>query len=659
MTHRYISAITDRSSTKRRRGSAVFAGVSFLTVATTVAAFAVAFFAVSPSPAARAEAPPIAPAVSVADAKKQRNMVDVEDIRLRSTFARFGVIHRPTLVTTQGSLPTLLLPARAQAYTVRDLIAAGAMQGEVDGSYLLTKNVIVGPDANLVIQGGGTLRMASGAGGFATLSSWRGGLQLSGTATSPLKIIGWNPQNLVPDKVVTDGRAYLRTLGGQLLLRNVQASYLGFWSGRTGGVAWTGSKGEPASGGSASSTFTNNAYGLFVSGSNGVQIVGARVEGSEYAGVAVHRDAVATNVSTTTAIHNLGDGFAVDRASQTRLLHDVSTENAKDGFVLDGRGTGLTTTAAGTSASQAQGTVMDGDTATGNRGYGIRVLGGQDIVVRNSTVTCLGLGVVVKSGAINVHVVNVTVNGAKDAGLQAGPDAKNTALNANTVNGAAVGILTENATGSIITTNRITGATKVGITLRGPANGSKVQGNSVQGVGWRPIDIRKAIGMVPADVSGNSTGGWTYRVSKPWYSLLEQHPALLIWLFIIVMLCFGWQSGRRSKSRPLVHPYPETDLLVSRGAFGSEQPAPAPSPALVGAGVGAGAGARPARVMMATASDGLPPRAPRPPRSAPADRPAAPPPGGSRSGAPRGGAPRPTGPRPPAQRPPGHRPPPP
>ena len=50
-----------------------------------------------------------------------------------------------------------------------------------------------------------------------------------------------------PTTVTDDGRAYLRSIGGQISIEHAEISSLGFWSGRTGGLALTGTD-RPTSG---------------------------------------------------------------------------------------------------------------------------------------------------------------------------------------------------------------------------------------------------------------------------------------------------------------------------------------------------------------------------------------------------------------------------
>ncbi|MCK9898841.1 right-handed parallel beta-helix repeat-containing protein [Frankia sp. Cpl3] len=524
-------------------------------------------------PAQAKPVPPLPP-VSSGDAKQQSVLVDAEDIRMRSMFERFGVLTAPTLVEVAGSQPTLLLPARRAPYSAEDVIAAGGGRREVDGAVLFTAHVLVGPQARLVIDASvGTLRLASGAAGFTSVSTWRGGLEFAGaTPDNPLTVIGWDVQNLEPDSLTADGRSYLRTMGGELILRNVSANHLGFWNGRTGGVAWTGSKGEPSTGGAANSTFSNNIYGAYVSGSEGIQMIGVRLTDNERSGLAVHRDAITTLVSGVTAARNHGDGMTIDRASGSRVMRSTVADNSGDGISLDGRGLGVIATATGVQINQIRDTLIEENTVSANGRYGIRVVGGENTIVRKNTISDGQLGIIVKSGANGTQVTGNTITGPDEAGIQIGPDARRTAITENAVSDSRLGVITQEATTNIISRNKIRDATEFAITVRGPADGTAIQWNTLAGEGWRAVDIRKALGVREADVHHNNAEGWVEREPQHWYTLIRRHPALVVWGAVALFPILGAWTRHRARRRPPMHPYPESELLVRRLTGGTMRP---------------------------------------------------------------------------------------
>ena len=160
------------------------------------------------------------------------------------------------------------------------------------------------------------------------------------------------------DRLTDDGRAYVRSIGGQVSIANAEISYLGFWSGRTGGLSLTGtdrpdsgaldelarlpegrgrlpsepsveqpeqearppatitSGRRPAGPDRATSTrrpysyvsaaitdttVTDNAFGLFVSGANGLDVRHSSFDDNLVAGLVLHRYVVNAVVERTNA----------------------------------------------------------------------------------------------------------------------------------------------------------------------------------------------------------------------------------------------------------------------------------------------------------------------------------------------------------------------
>ena len=60
-----------------------------------------------------------------------------------------------------------------------------------------------------------------------------------------MTIKSWDPASESADLNTTDGRSYVRVIGGSAEFTHVVFADLGFWSGRTGGVALTGTESAP------------------------------------------------------------------------------------------------------------------------------------------------------------------------------------------------------------------------------------------------------------------------------------------------------------------------------------------------------------------------------------------------------------------------------
>ena len=186
----------------------------------------------------------------------------------------------------------MLTAARAQ-YTSADLVKYHALVC-CRTTPPCSRTTCSSPPTLALSLGGSALRtlyLDNGHGGFATIVTWQAAAcPLPGRASQPMTIMGWDRAANQPATDVGTGRSYIRDVGGNMTLSEVRVSSLGFWSGRTGGVAWTGSTGaRPARGGATSSTFTGNAYGAFVSRGNGIAFGDDLFESNELDGLHIHR----------------------------------------------------------------------------------------------------------------------------------------------------------------------------------------------------------------------------------------------------------------------------------------------------------------------------------------------------------------------------------
>src|SRR5512144_973119 len=250
--------------------------------AVTAAAFLALSSATAVSPAARASSGerPAAPTISPEDADREAALVTAEDRRLTEirTVASLSRWRRKNWKTpyrlSSGSGYTLVLTPSSAPYTLSDLqrLAPQTLLRMSDGSYLLTEDIVVAARAtlHLAAPGGLTLRLASGSDGFAALVSMGGRVELAGGPDAPVTITSWDVDRGAEDTRTVDGRAYVRSIGGQFEAEHVRLSHLGFWSGRTGGLSLTGtdrpntgaieSTGSPAGKGTAPSLL--NGVGL-------------------------------------------------------------------------------------------------------------------------------------------------------------------------------------------------------------------------------------------------------------------------------------------------------------------------------------------------------------------------------------------------------------
>jgi Right handed beta helix region len=490
-----------------------------------------------------------------ASAARQAAAVAAEDTRIRLLVHDAASVYQPEVIAVQGSLPTLVLTARSGAYTYRSLVQYGALVMLPHHAGLLLDSVFVSTNARLNL-GGPKLRalyMDSSASGFTSIVGSGGDLYFAGTQKQPMTIMGWDrtANSAAPD--AGSGRSYIRDVGGKMVLTDVRASALGFWSGRTGGVAWTGSSSTPSTGGAAGTTFTNETYGAFVTRGRNITFDDDLFEFNELDGLHIHRNSAGTSVSDSSAVRNGGDGFLVDRATNnTVLTSDVAEHNAGDGFLIDGRPLVTGASASGGSVAADTGTYVQHSAATGNLRSGIVLEGGSGTVLRGDEICARLTGIAIRDGADNTVVTGNDVRCNPRAALEIGPGAPHSTISGNNLVGARVGMLIRTSGPVVTDSNRIIGATVFGITARGSSSHVSGADNVISGTGFRAVDARAD--AAPPALSGTQDKGWLHRVNVTLWSWLVFHPLALLWLSILLLVILGEIWSRLRRMPP--HPYP-------------------------------------------------------------------------------------------------------
>jgi hypothetical protein len=504
-------------------------------------------------PVSPSQAPATPPSTTYADRETAR--VAAEDARIRAALHMAPHIRQPKAVSVHGSLPTLILPAAASAYTAQTLIQDGAMVTLPNGAALLTENVYVAANATLVLDSATTrtLYLETGKDGFTTIVAWGGRLTFAGTVTQPLAIMGWNRAHNSPAADEGYGRSYIREVDGRMTFTHVRVSRLGFWSGRTGGVAWTGLANGPATGGATDSTFTGDTYGSFVSRGSRVTFLNDLFESNQLDGLHIHRYSMHTRVTASSAVRNGANGFTVSPASQGTLLdRDIAEHNGGHGFYLNGRPLANGASASGGSVSPSAGTTVEYSAALNNIKTGILVEGGLTTVVKGDQVCGSSTGVEVKDGASNTVVTGNTVSCGPKSGISVGPSAPGTELAGNAVDGARTAFMINNSGHVQVDSNLVTRATVFGVFARGATSAVSGVDNTISGSGFRAV--YSSAGAPAFSLDGSNLSGWAYRARVNFFSYLQYHPLAAMWLGIatLLLLAFLWSRRRRAPS----HPYP-------------------------------------------------------------------------------------------------------
>ncbi|MFC6880466.1 MULTISPECIES: right-handed parallel beta-helix repeat-containing protein [Actinomadura] len=570
--------------------------------------------------------------VSADSARQQSTLVDQEDMRVMTTRAKqesdlagggtaAQQARSPRLLTSSNGR-TLMLPQRRQPYYVAELEKLGGQdfQKQSDGSYLLSVNIMVGAGGKLILQsstGPLTIRMRSVPGAFASIVSAGGTVKINGSAQNPVRFTSWNEDTRKPDTQVSDGRAYIRAIGGEFTMKYTQVSNLGFWSGRTGGVALTGSdrpdaaaersaggapnavmlpnggreatrgnreevEVSPAGGGGGGgsfhvpaanlvsgavdhSTFDGNAYGIFVTASNQTLLTNNAIRNSLVHGVLLHRFAKNATIENTTVTRSRGDGFVLSRGTEgVRVTNCVAESNGGNGFTLNGQALADGPSASGESITSFGGNLVSSSVAKNNRRYGVELLGGDNVVVQNSRITGGDMGIVARDDATRVQIAGNQVSRPKRQGIVLRDNVTAATLSGNFVTGTETALYLRDSNGTL-SGNTVQSAKRHGLTLRGNVNATNLTGNTLSGAGPSAMDVDRATGKWQN--VGNNTKGW-HKTAGFWTWMKRVFkPMNVIWasVFLLVAVSMfrsrgaGLRIGRRG-----AHPYEHQDKLEER-----------------------------------------------------------------------------------------------
>lgn len=554
-------------------------------------------------------------------AQEERRLIDVDLVANGILFPQFDA-SRPFRVATEP-VSTLVLPARDSAYTEADLeqIAPQSFYSITPGEYVLSEHLVLMEGATLDLRraGGLTLHLASQEDGFASIVVDGGSLVVEGTPGEPVSIDAWDSVRAIPDTSTGDGRAYIRVKGGYASMSEVKLSNLGFWSGVTGGLSLTGTElastlgltgeaeipevylaapeeaqtveaGKPlvVDGSSEGETgvdltrgstlygngvtawlsgltVTGNAFGLFVSDANSIELQNSEFTGNLVDGVVFHREVTNSRVTSVKSVSNGGDGFRVSRGSQSVLLDSVTASgNAGSGIVIDGSPLALGPSATGQTVAVYGGHSVVNSTISENGKNGIVLRGGDDLLVRRNTISGSTFGIVVSEGATNVTIDENRISGADKQGI-ALKEGVQGAVTGNAVEGGHSGIHIRDSS-VVVERNTVEDVHGHGVTFVGDVAGSVAGLNLITGEGNSPIDSVRASGASIKD--NNDISGWTYVNLVDRIIRIISKPMTFMWTLLALLLLITAFRGSSSRDGGFSSPYRDRTPLhqLTRGA---------------------------------------------------------------------------------------------
>lgn len=490
-------------------------------------------------------------------AEKQAALVEAEDTRITQITSGSAPSQVPYEVAGgPQSLPTTVLTARSRAYDLAALQRLGAVEKADDGAYVLIRSIVVGKGATLSLQDPGTtLRLTSGTAGFASIVAFKGSLMLAGDATAQMSITSWDPATQSPDTDSTDGRAYVRAIGARMDVSRVAATDLGFWSGRTGGLAWTGSSSAPSTGSMAGATIRGGHYGVFSSRTTDLVLSDSTLQGNDLDGLLVHRETTRLTARNVTSTENGRDGIAIVRGAEVIAVTGCTTSrNAGDGIRVDGSPLADEATAGGASTARGSGYTVERSTSVDNAGTGILTMSADKVTIAGNTVGGSTDGIVVRGPAADPKITGNTVDAVGFA-IAVRNSVTDAVLRDNTVRSAAVGMHITDSVADL-GANSVT-ASRYGVSLVGNVSGTSVIANTLAGRGLAAVDLNRLGVAATADVAGNDDQRWVVDRDEVayWVDYAQGHPLLLLWLLILLLPIAARVWAKRRRERTVSHPY--------------------------------------------------------------------------------------------------------
>lgn len=489
-------------------------------------------------------------------AARESRLLAAEDARLRQ--ASLG---EAVGIARVGD--TVVLGARRRPYSVLDLIRVGGAERTSKTVVTVVRPVLVRRDATLAFSDAdrsATLRLASGPKGRASLVAWGGSIELAGSAEKPLKVVGWDVEKDAPDTSTQNGRPYIRVKDGTLVVRHVELSHLGFWSGRTGGLSLTGSNETRAVAAVNHVRADDLHIGFYASGAQRVRSKRLTVVRPQRHGVEL------TNRSTKARFEELvvrdagEDGVSVSNGTSDVTLMEPRIHDS-GGWAVDMNGSPLAEglNSAGYGVDNYAGLSLSDGSLLDNRAGGVRLRAVDDVRLSATKVRSEPHAVVVHGAAKGVVVSEADLASSDASALVLDERVTDAVVRDSTLEGHEVGIEVEDSSAEIIG-NEITVGTGHGVQVSGRKAEAEVADNEIHGRGSGAVS---ADGGATLDESGESDGDWTYRPEAVMWA--ERHSAAMPLLFVLVIPAAGlvFVLRRRRQQRELRRLF--EDSMVSRG----------------------------------------------------------------------------------------------
>ena len=390
-------------------------------------------------------------------------------------------------------------------------------------------------------------------------------------------------------------------------IANARLSDLGFWSGRTGGLSLTGTdrpdagslygladslkvgpvgSDTPAVSGNKNSPLgrvlpagdlpvpsvsldapeysyvsaaisdtvvDGNAFGLFVSGANGLDVRSSAFDNNLVSGLVLHRYVVNAVVEKTKATGNAEDGILLARATTGIVLSQVTaSHNARNGVTMSGLPLAMGPSATGTSLASYGNNALSNSQVSENGRYGVEVIGGSNVSVLANDIDSNEVGVVVRDVAEGVDVVGNDVSNSMTQGIALRDGVLSATVSGNIVTGGTTSVYVRDAVAKI-KHNTLNDADTHAVSVVGDVGSTILDENTISGRGPSAIETERAPDVNTGDWT-NNTSGW--EDTTPFLVTLKRfaQPLTVLWILLGALLLFSAAHGARSRGTK-VHPY--------------------------------------------------------------------------------------------------------
>jgi hypothetical protein len=484
---------------------------------------------------------PVDPAGGAAPPLTPADRVAAEDTRLSAVAGLSR--DDPALSATWNTV--VLAPEGGQqtVYALDQLVAMGAVRKDDDATFTLVRNVVVRPGVQLdIIAPGSTLRLASSSAGATSIVAWGGRLHLAGSEGAPIRVTSWDEGAGAPDVDETDGRAYIRVRDGALLTDYADIEHLGYWSGRTGGLAITGTGFGDAEAHLANSRLIGLHYGVFASDTSSVEIVGTTVDQATLTGIEVTNGGTDTRIENSTITASGADGIAVSRQSpDLSVTGTVVTDSAGWGIRVDGAALADGPTTGGYGTTPSRGFTLTESRVHDNTEGGVRVISTDTTEIRQATVEEERTAVLLEGPLTGLTVASADLSSTELRGLDISGRITDATVSDSRIAGRRIAVELTGAA-VVMSGNDLSVDTGSAIELAEGAR-ADITGSTFHGVGEDAVAVLSGARTMQA---GNDESDWRFQWA--WVGWMNEHPMMWLWALVLLIPATGlpllWRRRR-------------------------------------------------------------------------------------------------------------------